>query len=118
MQSTLAGLAIPANSAGRVPLEYLDGSASFRARAAFANANQLLAEAEAKAELKRQHTVSFRPFRELVDATGPAAAGTRSPESHREFVRDLIRQHRYLEAEQHCVELLDVALRASAYFQK
>jgi len=44
----LAGLAIPANSAGRTPLDYLDATPSFKARAAFANANQLLAEAEAK----------------------------------------------------------------------
>ncbi|GAA5962065.1 hypothetical protein JCM3765_005508 [Sporobolomyces pararoseus] len=113
--STLAGLAIPANSAGRTPLDYLDATPSFRAKAAFANANQLLAEAEAKGELKRQNTLSFGPFSGLVDSE---SAGTLSPESHRQEIGKLIEQGKYLEAEKHCVQLLDVALRASAYYQK
>lgn len=57
-QAVLAGVPIPANSAGRLPLEYLDASPSFRARAAFANAQQLLAEAEAKSGVSAR--VSFR----------------------------------------------------------
>ncbi|GAA5876187.1 hypothetical protein JCM16303_007050 [Sporobolomyces ruberrimus] len=115
LMSTLAGMAIPANSAGRTPLDYLDGTPSFRARAAFANANQLLAEAEAKSELKRHHTLSFRPFPELVDSV---SAGTLSPESHRERINGLINAGRYVEAERGSLELLDISLRASAYFQK
>ncbi|GAA6064433.1 hypothetical protein JCM10212_006095, partial [Sporobolomyces blumeae] len=115
LMSVLAGLPIPANSAGRVPLDYLDASPSFRARAAFANANQLLAEAEAKSELKRQHTLSFRPFPELVD---DPVRGTLSPVSHRALVRRLIDEAKFIEAEKHSLDLLDVALRASAYFQK
>ncbi|GAA5922242.1 mannose-ethanolamine phosphotransferase MCD4 [Sporobolomyces koalae] len=115
LMSVLAGLAIPANSAGRIPLEYLDASPSFRARAAFTNAKQLLAEAEAKSELKRQHTLSFRPFPELLDST---VDNSMSSKSHQEVIRSLIDQGNYREAEKHCVELLDVALRASAYFQK
>lgn len=43
-QSILGGLAIPANSAGRIPLEYLNASPAFKAKAALANANQILAE--------------------------------------------------------------------------
>ncbi|GAA5896573.1 mannose-ethanolamine phosphotransferase MCD4 [Sporobolomyces salmoneus] len=115
LMATLAGLSIPANSAGRTPLDYLDASQSFRARAAFANAKQLLAEAQAKADLKRQHTLSFRPFPELVDSP---AHGTLSPESHEQVIRELIKAGRYLEAEKHSVQLLDTALAASAYFQK
>lgn len=48
LMSILGGLSIPANSAGRVPLEYLDASPSFKARAAYANANQILAEFSVK----------------------------------------------------------------------
>lgn len=53
MQSVLGGLSIPANSAGRVPLQYLDASPSFKARAAFANANQVLAEFVVKSRSSR-----------------------------------------------------------------
>ncbi|GAA5887546.1 hypothetical protein JCM5296_002613 [Sporobolomyces johnsonii] len=115
LMSVLAGVPIPANSAGRVPLEYLDASPSFRARAAFANANQLLAEAEAKSELKRAHALAFRPFPELVDSS---SAGTLSPDSHRRVIQELIDAGRYAEAEKHSLKLLDIALRGSSYFQK
>ncbi|GAA5965459.1 hypothetical protein JCM21900_006306 [Sporobolomyces salmonicolor] len=115
LMSVLAGIPIPANSAGRVPLEYLDASPSFRARAAFANANQLLAEAEAKSELKRAHALAFRPFPELVDSP---SANTLSPDSHRRVIQELIDAGRYVEAEKHSLELLDIALRGSSYFQK
>lgn len=48
LQSVLAGVPIPANSAGRLPIDYLDASPAFKAQAAFANAKQILAEFEAK----------------------------------------------------------------------
>lgn len=47
-QSVLGGIPIPANSAGKVPLNYLHASPSFKARAAYANALQILAELEVK----------------------------------------------------------------------
>ncbi|BGP04992.1 Glycosyl phosphatidyl inositol anchor synthesis [Rhodotorula toruloides] len=115
LMAVLAGVPIPANSAGRLPLEYLDASPSFRARAAFANAQQLLAEAEAKSELKRRHALSFRPFPELVDSP---AHGYLSPSSHRRDIQRLIDEGEYLEAEKRSVELGEIALRASSYFQK
>ncbi|KAJ8296754.1 GPI ethanolamine phosphate transferase 1 [Rhodotorula toruloides] len=115
LMAVLAGVPIPANSAGRLPLEYLDASPSFRARAAFANAQQLLAEAEAKSELKRRHALSFRPFPELVDSP---AHGYLSPSSHRRDIQRLIDEGKYLEAEKRSVELGETALRASSYFQK
>ncbi|BGP21861.1 phosphatidylinositol glycan, class N [Rhodotorula toruloides] len=115
LMAVLAGVPIPANSAGRLPLEYLDASPSFRARAAFANAQQLLAEAEAKSELKRRHALSFRPFPELVDSP---AHGYRSPSSHRREIQRLVDDGEYLKAEKRSVELGEIALRASNYFQK
>ncbi|BGP29066.1 Glycosyl phosphatidyl inositol anchor synthesis [Rhodotorula toruloides] len=115
LMAVLAGVPIPANSAGRLPLEYLDASPSFRARAAFANAQQLLAEAEAKSELKRRHAFSFRPFPELVDSP---ERGYHSASSHRRDIEQLIDEGEYLEAEKRSVALGEIALRASNYFQK
>ncbi|GAA6007215.1 hypothetical protein JCM11491_003047 [Sporobolomyces phaffii] len=115
LMSTLGGLAIPANSAGRIPLDYLHATPSFRARAAFANANQLLAEAEAKRNLKLRTAPWLRSFPELVDSP---SSRTLSPMAHRKRVSDLIERGEYLEAEKHSIELLDIALRASSYIQK
>ncbi|BGP12964.1 hypothetical protein JCM10213_006603 [Rhodosporidiobolus nylandii] len=115
LMSVLAGLPLPANSAGLVPLDYLDASPRFRAEAAFANAKQLLAEAEAKSSLKEHHSRSFRPFPELVDSP---AVGTLSPASHRTAIEALLQEGEYAEAERRSVELGAIALRASNYFQK
>ncbi len=48
LQSVLAGVPIPANSAGRIPIGFLNASPEFKAKAALANAQQILAEFEAK----------------------------------------------------------------------
>ncbi|GAA5853534.1 hypothetical protein JCM8547_002496 [Rhodosporidiobolus lusitaniae] len=115
LMSVLAGIPYPANSAGRVPLEYLDASPAFRAQAAFANAKQLLAEAEAKSDAKKATAISFRPFPELVDSP---TAGTLSPAFHRKSIEELLEQGDFVEAENRSIELGEIALRASAYFQK
>lgn len=53
LQSVLGGVPIPANSAGKIPIEYLSASPEFKAKAAFANAQQILAEFEAKSGMLR-----------------------------------------------------------------
>ncbi|GAA5866720.1 hypothetical protein JCM3774_001969 [Rhodotorula dairenensis] len=115
LMSVLAGVPIPANSAGRVPLDYLEASPSFRARAAFANAKQLLAEAEAKSDLKMQRALAFRPYPELVDSP---ADGRLSPQAHRETIESLLENGQYRLAEERSKALADIAIRASNYFQK
>ncbi|GJN91719.1 hypothetical protein Rhopal_004742-T1 [Rhodotorula paludigena] len=109
LMSVLAGIPFPANSAGRVPLDYLDVSPASRARIAFANAKQLLAEAEAKAELKKRHALAFRPFSEFETA---------SPSARRENIQRLLDSGAYQSAEAASAELARVALRASDYIQK
>ncbi|GAA6035289.1 hypothetical protein JCM8097_008800 [Rhodosporidiobolus ruineniae] len=113
--SVLAGIPLPANSAGRVPLDYLNASPSFRAHAALANAKQLLAEAEAKSEEKRSHTLGFRPFPELVQ---DPPAGTQSAAKHVHDLEELLEKGEFAEVEKRSVELGEVALRASLYVQK
>ncbi|KWU43661.1 PigN-domain-containing protein [Rhodotorula sp. JG-1b] len=115
LMSVLAGVSIPANSAGRVPLDYLEATPSFRARAAFANAKQLLAEAGAKSNLKRQHAIAFRPYPELIDSP---ADGRLSPEAHRQRIDELLANGQYRLAEERSKALADIAIRASNYFQK
>ncbi|GAA5985917.1 hypothetical protein JCM11641_004827 [Rhodosporidiobolus odoratus] len=113
--SVLAGLPFPTNSAGRVPLDYLAAGAEVRAKAALANAKQLLAEMEAKSNLKKQHARSFRPFSELIDS---AEDGTLSPSSHITQIEALLDAGYYAEAEKLSIELGDIAIRGSNYFQK
>ncbi|GAA5979983.1 hypothetical protein JCM10908_001489 [Rhodotorula pacifica] len=115
LMSVLAGVPVPANSAGRVPLDYLDAGPSFRARAAFANAKQLLAEAEAKSNLKKQHALAFRPYPELVDSP---ADGRLSPISHRRAIETLLASGQYRLAEEQSKALADISICASNYFQK
>jgi hypothetical protein len=66
-------------------------------------------------ELKRKHSLYFKPFPELVDSV---TAGTLSPETHRRVISEFIENGDYTEAEKRSVLLLDIALRASAYYQK
>ncbi|GAA5934260.1 hypothetical protein JCM3775_006952 [Rhodotorula graminis] len=115
LMSVLAGIPLPANSAGRVPLDYLDASPELRARAAFANARQLLAEASAKSELKKQHAVKFRPFPKFVDSP---ADGTFSAKHHVSSIIDLLADGNFIMAEKRSELLSDLSLEASSYFQK
>lgn len=152
-QSVLAGVPIPANSAGRLPVDYLDASPSFRAEALCANAKQLLAEAEAKsgtpssplplifrlrlipllnlgrAEAKKKHSQHFVPFPELTSSGGSLSSGRGCPSERRDLIQGFLDHaaaatsegERLLAlqfAEEKSLELMDTALRASAYFQK
>lgn len=131
MQSILAGIPIPANSAGRVPLDYLDATPSFKARAAFANANQILAEFSvrsgssvpsrpAKALLtlftdsKEAHAIAFRPFLGLVDSP---TTGTKAVASHQAAVQGMIDSGAYEEAQRLSVELVHIGRDGLRYFQ-
>lgn len=130
-QSILAGIPIPANSAGRVPLDYLKASPSFKARAAFANANQILAEfsvrsgsysvpvpshcsADLVTDSKEAHAIAFRPFPGLVDS---AATGTKSVASHQAVIQSSIDAGAYEEAQRLSVDLVHIGRDGLRYFQ-
>lgn len=111
-QSILGGLSIPANSAGRVPLDYLAASPSFKARAAFANAQQILAEVTVRSDFKEANSLSFHPFPELVDSDS-----TRSIASHKAAIQSLILDGDFNEAQEMSMELVRIGLRGLRYFQ-
>ncbi|GAA5831484.1 hypothetical protein JCM11251_004040 [Rhodosporidiobolus azoricus] len=117
LMAALTSLPFPANSAGRVPLDYLDASPRIRAEVAYANAKQLLAEAEAKSAKKAEHAFRFAPFPELVDSEASVRPMTLSPASHRREIETLLDIGEYAEAERWSKELGEIALRASGYFQ-
>ncbi|KAK4054782.1 Glycosyl phosphatidyl inositol anchor synthesis [Microbotryomycetes sp. JL201] len=112
--SVLGGLPIPANSAGRVPLSYLDASPEFKARAAFANAQQILAEYQVKRDTKAKRSLSFRPFAELTQSSDGT---TRSLETHRAQIQSLIESRNFARAQAESMELVDIGLRGLRYFQ-
>ncbi|KAL8286582.1 hypothetical protein RQP46_004599 [Phenoliferia psychrophenolica] len=114
LMSVLAGLSIPANSAGRVPLGYLDASPSFKARAALANAKQILAEFTVKSDTKESHSISFRPYAQLVDSP---STGTKSVASHLAAIEAMIAEGRYHDAEESSIELVRLGLQGLRYFQ-
>ncbi|KAM0793098.1 hypothetical protein ACM66B_000579 [Microbotryomycetes sp. NB124-2] len=114
LMSVLGGLPIPANSAGRIPLSYLNASPEFKARAAFANAQQILAEFQVKQDVKAARSLSFRPFPELVDAED---GRTRSIFSHQDDILAAINARDYARAEAQSIELVDIGLRGLRYYQ-
>ncbi|KAK4058189.1 Glycosyl phosphatidyl inositol anchor synthesis [Microbotryomycetes sp. JL221] len=109
LMSVLAGVSIPANSAGRIPLSYLDASPEFKARAAFANAQQILAEYQVKSDLKQARAISFRPFPEL--------SGTTSVEQYKHRILELIQEGNFDLAQEISMELVSISLRGLRYFQ-
>ncbi|SCZ90992.1 BZ3500_MvSof-1268-A1-R1_Chr1-3g02455 [Microbotryum saponariae] len=136
LMSVLGGLAIPANSAGRIPLKYLSADPSFKARACFANAKQVLAEFEERsrawlsksrsvpaytdavledlAGFKQAHALAFKPFPELVD---DASSGKLSVESHKRQINALIHAGDYEEATAWSMELVNLGFEGLRYFR-
>ncbi|KDE08226.1 hypothetical protein MVLG_01493 [Microbotryum lychnidis-dioicae p1A1 Lamole] len=114
LMSVLGGLAIPANSAGRIPLKYLNADPSFKARAGFANAKQVLAEFEERSRFKQAHALAFKPFPELVD---DASSGTLSVESHKRQIDALIHAGDYEEATARSMDLVNLGFEGLRYFR-
>lgn len=64
LQSVLAGIPIPMNNMGVLPLAFLGHSIGWQIEGALANAKQLFMQVERKGLLKSQRTLLFRPFSE------------------------------------------------------
>ncbi|KAJ3107774.1 Glycosyl phosphatidyl inositol anchor synthesis [Phlyctochytrium bullatum] len=69
VQSTLIGVPYPMNSVGVLPLEYLENTDEYKAKAAFGNAKQILQQYLVKEESKRRTELSFVPFSPLLNHT-------------------------------------------------
>eukprot|EP00951_Prasinocladus_malaysianus_P001400 scaffold9595_cov27-Prasinocladus_malaysianus.AAC.1 len=67
LMSALLGLPCPVNNVGLLPVELLAGSKEFKARAAWANARQLLASYGVQADRVRSTAFKFVPYAPLAD---------------------------------------------------
>ncbi|KAL2916356.1 Glycosyl phosphatidyl inositol anchor synthesis [Polyrhizophydium stewartii] len=106
LMSTLIGVPYPVNSVGVLPIAYLDASDVFKARAAFANARQILAQYLVKAALKRRTELHFEPFRPLVRHAAITAN-----------IQALIGAGRIAEAEDASRELIRLCIDGLRYYQ-
>ncbi|WFD29244.1 hypothetical protein MSPP1_000251 [Malassezia sp. CBS 17886] len=71
--AALLGIAVPANSEGRLPLAYVDASDEYQARAALATARQVLEVYEVKHADRAARMVSYAPFPRLSGTLHGAA---------------------------------------------
>lgn len=106
--SVLAGVPVPANAEGTLPLAYLSASEDFKARAALTSARQSLAAFQAKSDAKEAHALRFRPFPEL-----PSLAAIQERISQ---VESLIQIGSYQQAQAASMDLAHMALQGSRYF--
>lgn len=64
---------------------------------------------------KKRHAIAFRPYPELVEAPDK---GHYSPDSRRRKIAQYLEQRDVASAEELSRHLVEIALRASNYFQK
>ncbi|KAG0146153.1 hypothetical protein CROQUDRAFT_78074 [Cronartium quercuum f. sp. fusiforme G11] len=115
LMATLAGIPIPANSVGRLPMSYLNASSGELARAAYANMREILQQYETKHALKASTTFAFRPFSELPDQESVKQLTALQRLFH---IHRLILNGRHQEAMNASAELQAVALRGLRYLQR
>ncbi|KAI9504225.1 Phosphatidylinositolglycan class N-domain-containing protein [Coemansia spiralis] len=111
LMATLIGLNFPLNSVGTLPLGYLDASDEFCARAALANALQVLEQYRVKHDQKQQTEMFFKPY-------APMHEPSKTPEHTLARIHRLIDTHSYKEAEAECTHLIKLCLEGLRYFQR
>ncbi|VFQ88721.1 unnamed protein product [Cuscuta campestris] len=65
LMSTLLGLPCPVNSVGNLPLDYIELDEGGKVEAVLSNTKQILNQFLCKSELKRTHSLRFKPFKPL-----------------------------------------------------
>ena len=111
LMASLIGVPFPMNSVGTLPLEYLDASPEFKAKAALVNAKQILAQYLLKHNQKRSTEFHFVPYQPLHQLSRPI--DVRLDEIHK-----AISSKEYDLAEHHCSELIQLCLEGLRYFQR
>ncbi|KAJ3022134.1 Glycosyl phosphatidyl inositol anchor synthesis [Thoreauomyces humboldtii] len=106
LMSTLLGVPYPVNSVGVLPLAYLAGSEGYKARSAFENAQQILAQYRVKSEMKRRTEPFFRAFQPLHD-----------DEQFLRMIDDEIVDGHYLNAIESSQQLIRLCLQGLRYYQ-
>ncbi|KAH9466879.1 hypothetical protein Pst134EB_001927 [Puccinia striiformis f. sp. tritici] len=115
LMAALAGIHVPSNSVGRLPLDYLHGSKSELARATYANTREILQQYETKHELKASTKFAYRSFPGLPDKE----VLNKPTISERLFlIHRMILTDRNDEAIKACSELQNLALQGLKYLQR
>ncbi|KAJ1946800.1 Glycosyl phosphatidyl inositol anchor synthesis [Linderina pennispora] len=111
LMASLIGLNFPLNSVGTLPVDYLDTSGEFRARAALANSLQILEQYRVKHDQKQQTEMNFTPYAPMHDTNN-------SPEQALARINRFIDMRRYQDAEAECELLNSRCLEGLRYFQR
>ncbi|OLL21944.1 GPI ethanolamine phosphate transferase 1 [Neolecta irregularis DAH-3] len=111
LMSYLAGINIPANSVGQIPLDFLAASKEVKSRAALANAKQIIEQYLVKETEKRASEIAFRPFEAF------AGAKDNSPDSRIRTIKTLMLNEEFDKSIEQSLELVDLGLKGLRYLQ-
>lgn len=110
LMAYLAGLELPVNSVGEIPLSYLTADPREQAEATLVNARQVLEMYRVKEEQKRVSEIRYKPYAKLGDKD-------RSVERRILDIRHVIDQGDYKQAVTMSQELLRIGLEGLRYLQ-
>lgn len=113
LMASLLSLQLPANSEGRLPLDYLDVDDEHAARASFANALEVLEIFRVKHEQRQAKATNYVPFPGLQTTALNTAPGQRQVDD----IREDIASGQYDDAVIRSQELIDLALQGAQYLQ-
>lgn len=111
LMAYLAGLDFPANSEGKLPLNYLTADSKEKAEASLVNAQGILEMYRVKEAKKKASQLRFRPYAPL------SFVGSSTAEQRFESIRALIAADKYEEAIEESKTLIDVGLAGMRYIQ-
>ncbi|KAJ2957288.1 hypothetical protein NQZ79_g6967 [Umbelopsis isabellina] len=109
LMASLVGINYPVNSVGELPLQYIQQSPLFKAKALLVNAKQILAQYEVKHDEKLATELFFKPF-------GPLSKH-RTPDAMIHEIEHSIDDGEFETAEKLCLDLIDLSLQGLRYFQ-
>ncbi|WFD33892.1 CCR4-NOT core subunit cdc39 [Malassezia cuniculi] len=107
LMASLIGIPVPAHAEGRLPLNYIDASPSYKAHALLANALQVLAIYRVKHDDREKRMLHFVPFPRLVDYEARVAAA-----------REALSSGKFDAAIALCNALIDDALAGAKYLHQ
>ncbi|KAL9598605.1 MAG: hypothetical protein Q9179_003858 [Wetmoreana sp. 5 TL-2023] len=110
LMAYLAGLELPVNSVGEIPLSYLAADPQEQAEATLVNARQVLEMYRVKEEQKRASEIRYRSYTKLGDKN-------HSDEPRVLDIRSLIDQGNYKQAITMSQDLLQIGLEGLRYLQ-
>ncbi|CAL8580963.1 Glycosyl phosphatidyl inositol anchor synthesis [Xanthoria parietina] len=110
LMAYLAGLELPVNSVGQLPLSYLTASVPEQAEAMLVNAREVLEMYRVKEQDKKAKEIRYRPYAKLGN-------GARSAEQRVLDIRQAIDQGQYEQGITMSQDLLQIGLEGMRYLQ-